>query len=79
VWAGPDNDLTLLSNGTFDAGFINSNGDAVFIDGFDDTLVFADDVTTKPIPEPAGWLLLGTGGIICLSALRRKASRRYTL
>jgi len=79
VWIGPDQTFSLLLTGSFDGGFINSNGDAIFIDGLDDTLVFADNVTTNPIPEPASWLLLGTGAIIFAGALRRKASRRYTL
>jgi len=79
VWAGPDQAPSFLQTGSFDGGFINSHGDAVFIDGLDNTLVFADDVTTDPIPEPASWLLLATGGVLFLGALRRKAHRSYTL
>lgn len=79
IWAGTDEALSFLNTGSFDGGFINGNGDAVFIDGTDNTLVFVDPTTTNPIPEPASWLLLATGGIVFFGALRRKASRRFTL
>jgi hypothetical protein len=80
VIAGPDSSLSLLEGGSFDGGFINSSGDAVFINGVDNTLVFADDTTPQsPIPEPASWLLIVTGGIILLGALRNKINRKYTL
>lgn len=79
IWAGNDLALSFLNNGTFDGGFINSNGDAVFIDGLDNTLVFVDDATRNPIPEPASWLLIGSGAIAFIGALRRKANRRYSL
>lgn len=79
IWAGDDLALSFLNHGTFDGGFINSNGDAVFIDGFDNTLVFVDDTTRNPIPEPASWLLIGSGAIAFVGALRRKANRRYSL
>jgi PEP-CTERM motif len=77
VWTGTDQALSFLNTGSFDGGFINSNGDAIFIDGTYNTLVFVDDTTTNPIPEPASWLLLATGAIALLGAVRRKMSRRY--
>jgi hypothetical protein len=80
VLAGPDATLSVLESGSFDGGFINSNGDAVFINGVDNTLVFADDLTAHdPIPEPASWILLITGGIILFGALRNKVNRKYPL
>lgn len=79
IWAGNDLALSFLNHGTFDGGFINSNGDAVFIDGLDNTLVFVENTTGNPIPEPASWLLIGSGAIAFIGALRRKANRRYSL
>ena len=72
VWTGPDPiaDL-LLSPGSFDGGFINSKGDAVFIDGHDDELIFADDLTSDT-PEPSSFVLLGTGCLSMLGVFRLK-------
>ena len=71
VFDGPDtSDMFFV--GTFDGGFINANGDAVFIDGHADELIFAQDLTTAVTPEPSSLLLFGTG---CLSLLGR--SRRF--
>ena len=44
VWSGTDPLADFLSNGTFDGGFINSLGDAVFIDGLHDALVSVVDM-----------------------------------
>lgn len=70
VFDGPDvSDLIL--GGSFDGGQINANGDAVFIDGFADELIFAQDLTTAPTPEPNSLILFGTGCLSILGTLRR--------
>jgi hypothetical protein len=72
VWDGPDPSDLLLAAGTFDGGaFMNANGDAVFIDGHDDELIFAQDLTTAATPEPGSLLLFGTGCLSLLGTLRR--------
>ncbi len=39
IWTGTNPSTDYLMGGSFDGGFINSKGDAVFIDGSNDTLV----------------------------------------
>jgi PEP-CTERM motif len=70
VFDGPDTSDKFFG-GTFDGGFINANGDAVFIDGHDDELIFAQDLTTASTPEPSSLFLLGTGCLSLLGTLRR--------
>jgi hypothetical protein len=71
VWDGPD-PSDFLWAGTFDGGaFMNADGDAVFIDGHDDELIFAQDLTTAATPEPGSLLLFGTGCLSLLGKLRR--------
>ena len=73
VWTGPNVTTDYLGPESFDGGFINSRGDAVFIDGLDDDLIFALDDTTSAVPEPASLILLATG---CLSSLVLSRRRR---
>ncbi len=77
VWDGPDPiaDL-LLPYATFDGGYMDSYGDVVFIDGHDDKLIAAYDLTsTRPAPEPNTLILLGTGCLSLLGATRRLTRR----
>jgi hypothetical protein len=76
VFDGPDVSDLILSPGTFDGGFINANGDAVFIDGIADELIFAQDLSTASTPEPSSLLLLGTGCLSILGTLRRYTRSR---
>jgi hypothetical protein len=73
VFDGPDVS-DVISYGTFDGGHINANGDAVFIDGFADELIFAQDLTTAATPEPNSLILFGTGCLSILGTLRRYKS-----
>lgn len=70
VWTGPDPVKDFLENGSFDGGFINHLGDAVFIDGANDTLVWAEDLGISP--EPGSFVLFGTGGLMVVTLLIRK-------
>jgi hypothetical protein len=77
VWTGDNPSTDFLMNGSFDGGFINSNGDAVFIDGLNDTLVSVVDVSTDPapVPEPESLIFVGTGLLAVFGTVRRRMGR----
>lgn len=87
VWAGVGSLAEILAGGSFDGGYINAIGDAVFIDGSQDTLVSVVDTPTlglrslimdsQPVPEPASVWLVGLGMMAsAMFQVRRKAHCR---
>ena len=77
VYDGPNLSDAISTTLSFDGGFINANGDAVFISGLTNELIFAQDLTTAATPEPGSLYLLGTGCLAMLGTLRR--NRRATV
>jgi hypothetical protein len=77
IWTGTDPLTDYLTGGTFDGGFMNARGDAVFINGATDTLMSVVDTPNlpafnffdaklqvsnpAPVPEPASVWLVGMG------------------
>jgi len=55
---------------------MTANGNAFFIDGADDTLDVALDLSTVPTPEPGTLSMLGTGALMVVGTLRRKLASR---
>ena len=78
VWTGPGVYADFLEPGSFDGGYINSLGDAVFIDGLNNTLVFAEDLSTVRTPEPATLWSLAAGALLVFTLFRR-TNRPHTL
>lgn len=70
VYDGPNLSDVISTELSFDGGFVNANGDAVFISGISSELIFAQDLTTTT-PEPGSLCLFGTGCLAMLGALRR--------
>jgi len=83
VWSGTDPLTDFLTGGSFDGGFINALGDAVFINGANDTLVSVVDTpgvllhellvsAPAPVPEPPSIWLVGLGMMVSAMTLRKR-------
>jgi len=94
VYLGSGTNLNLVHGGSADQIFLNSVGDLVWVDGRDDEIfelvenpapVFESldfsvqpDVVRETTPEPRSLLLVGSGLLAFLAAVRRKATRPPT-
>lgn len=90
VWTGTGSLTEILPGGSFDGGYVNALGDAVFIDGANDTLVSVVDtpntgglglrpliIAPQAVPEPASVWLVGLGMMVAARfVLRRRATYR---
>lgn len=85
VWVGTNSLTEIVAGGSYDGGYMNSLGDAVFIDGSHDTLVSVVDtpsvqelsvhqltVGPQPVPEPASLWLVGLGLMASAMLVRRR-------
>ncbi len=72
VWTGPDPITDRIYPGSFDGGEMNANGDVVFDDEEVGGIIYLTDLSTVT-PEPSTFILLGTGCLSLLGALRRRA------
>lgn len=72
IFTGPNLSDLLTSHGTLDSPMINSSGDIAWVDGLDEEFYMAIDLTTRAVPEPGTLVLLGTGALASIGALRRR-------
>ena len=83
VFTGPDPVADFLAKGGGSSIFMNNQGDIVWDDIYSENFFEAIDLTTDQVPEPSGFLLLGTGLIAGAGTMRRRllqsSKLRFTL
>jgi hypothetical protein len=76
VYVGSGDNLQLLHGGSADQVFLNSLGDFAWTDGNSDEIFEAvDSSRSAATPEPGTLLLVATGLLTFMAAVRRKALR----
>ena len=90
VYFGSGSDLAFIHTGSADQVFLNSTGDFAWTDGQSEEMyeliqtvspqttrfaAFHEEFEPATTPEPASYLLLGTGLAFATAAIRRKARR----
>ena len=76
-YSGPDlaNDLIVSDESPSSSIFVDSYGDFVFdSERLDDDVEFFDLTTHAEVPEPSGFILLGTGALMIGHFIRRRIS-----
>jgi len=66
--------FTYLQGGTGDELKLNGSGDFAWVDGSQEMIFVAYDLTPSNIPEPSSLLLLGSGALTLFGVLRRRLS-----
>src|SRR5882724_7371770 len=61
-----------VSGDTLDQVLMNSSGDFAWVNARDETIVEAEDQTTRSLPEPGSLLLLATGSLTLIGTIRRR-------
>ena len=61
-----------VSGSTLDQVLMNSSGDFAWVNARDETIVEAEDQTTRSLPEPGSLILLATGSLTLIGTMRRR-------
>jgi hypothetical protein len=78
IFTGPNltdrlTDPSVITS-TLDQVAMNGSGDFAWVDGLDETIFEAVDLTSPKVPEPTSLLFLATGSLALVGAIRRRLS-----
>jgi hypothetical protein len=72
IFTGPNITDILPIGGTLDQVVMNGSGDFAWVDGAQEMVFEAVDLTTAPVPEPRSLLFLATGSLTLIAVIRRR-------